>query len=386
MQGKISLEMDDKNNSKNDKFNPFSVLAYTGPKYFCDRQNESKKLVAALENGRKITLISPRRMGKTGLIKHVFDQLNPKESISMYIDLDQTNCLAHFTQVLGEAVLKKIGRPTANKWKKVLAWFKALRPTLTANPITGAPEISIDVQPAMAEASLAELFGWLEQSKLPCYVAFDEFQVIANYPETKVESLLRSHIQHLTNVNFIFAGSQRHLMEEMFMAANRPFFQSTQMFPLYEIPEDAYFAFAQAHFERHRQTLLRETFATLYATVGGHTWYVQCVLNRLYQHRMKVIDEQALLTVIDEILTEYNETFRMYSKLLTSNQLALIRAVAREGKVKEVNGKDFLHGHNLGAGSSVRSALLALLDKELVLDNDDGYSVYDRFFGLWLRR
>lgn len=372
--------------TKQQDFNPFSVLAYQGKDYFCDRENETKKLIGGLKNGRNITLISPRRMGKTGLIKHVFEEIGAKEGLCFYVDLDQTACLADLVQAFGKVVLKQMGMPSGRVWKEILSWFKSLRPVLSAEPATGAPQISLDVKPTEAEASLEEIFGWLEKSKLPCYVAFDEFQVIADYPEPKMEALLRSHIQHLTNVNFIFAGSQKHLMTEMFMAANRPFFQSTQMLPLYEIPEDAYFGFAQHHLERHKQLLPREIFHELYTTVYGHTWYIQCILNRLYQNGTRQIDEQSLATTLNDILEEYKESFRTYCKLLTANQLSLIKAIAKEGTVKEIGGKEFLQKHQPGAASTVRSALRVLIDKELVAEDEDGYSVYDRFFGLWLRQ
>ena len=372
--------------SKTKDFNPFSVLAYLGSDYFCDRENETKRLIEALKNGRNVTLISPRRMGKTGLIKHIFGKIDPKEANCFYVDLDQTTCLADLVQAFGKVVLKQIGMPSGRVWKEILSWFKSLRPVLSAEPSTGAPQISLDIKPTEAEASLDEIFGWLEKSKLPCYVAFDEFQVITDFPEPKMEALLRSHIQHLTNVNFIFAGSQKHIMTEMFMTANRPFFQSTQMLPLYEIPEDTYLEFAQCHFERNKQTLPQETFHELYTTVYGHTWYIQCILNRLYQYGTRLIDKQALASTVDDILEEYKESFRTYCKLLTSNQLALIKAIAHEGKVKEIGGQEFLQKHQPGPASTVRSALRVLIDKELVAEDEDGYSVYDRFFGLWLRK
>ncbi|MBQ8958304.1 MAG: ATP-binding protein [Bacteroidales bacterium] len=366
--------------------NPFSVIAYLGSDYFCDRENETKRLFDGLKNGRNITLISPRRMGKTGLIKHVFEEFDPKEALCFYVDLDRTTCLADLVQTFGKVVLKQIGMPSRRVWKEILSWFKSLRPVLSAEPATGAPQISLDIKPTEAEASLDEIFGWLEKSKLPCYVAFDEFQVITEYPEPKMEALMLSHIQHLTNVNFVFAGSQKHLMTEMFMAANRPFFQSTQMLPLYEIPEDTYFDFAQRHLERNKQTLSRETFHELYATVYGHTWYIQCILNRLYQYGTRQIDRQALALTMNDILEEYKETFRTYCKLLTSNQLSLLKAIAKEGKVKEIGSQEFLQKHQPGPASTIRSALRVLIGKELIMEDKNGYSVYDRFFGLWLRR
>ena len=371
--------------TKTKEINPFSILAYLGSDYFCDRENETKQLKEALENGRNVTLISPRRMGKTGLIKHIFNQFDPKEAYCLYVDLDQTTCLTDMVKVFGEVVLKKIGKPSERVWKEILAWFKSFRPVMTADP-AGMPQLSLDVQPTEAETSLSELFNWLEKLKLPCYVAFDEFQVITDYPEPKMEALLRSHIQHLTNVNFIFAGSQKHLMTEMFMAAKRPFFQSTQMFPLYEIPEDPYFAFAQRHFGRHDQNLSDTTFHEIYTMLYGHTWYIQCMLNRLYQLGARHIDQQALFAATESILAEYKETFRIYCKLITTNQLNIIKAIAKEGKVKEVNGREFLEKHQPGAASTVRNAVSVLLDKELITEDEDGYSVYDRFFGLWLRK
>ena len=371
--------------NKQKEFNPFSMVSYLGSDYFCDRENEAKQLKEALENGRNVTLISPRRMGKTGLIKHVFAQISPKEAYCHYIDLDSTTTFAEFVKAFGEVVLKQSGLASKRVWKEIQAWFKSLRPVLTSDPI-GFPKLSLDVQPTEAETTLGELFAWLEQSDRPCYVAFDEFQVIADYPEKKTEAMLRSHIQHLTNVRFIFAGSQKHLMTQMFMAASRPFFQSTQMFPLYEIAEAPYFDFAKRHFERHGQTIPEATFHELYTMLYSHTWYIQCVLNRLYQYGTKNIDRQAMLIAIDNILTEYKETFRMYCNLITSNQLDVIKAIAKEGKVKEVNGRDFLEKHQPGAPSTVRNAVNVLIEKELLIEDEDGYSVYDRFFGLWLRR
>ena len=182
---------------KTKEINPFSILAYLGSDYFCDRETETKQLKEALENGRNITLTSPRRMGKTGLIKHVFSQFDPKEAFCLYVDLDQTTCLTDMVKVFGEVVLKKIGKPSERVWKEILAWFKSFRPVMTADP-AGMPQLSLDVQPTEAETSLGELFNWLEKLKLPCYVAFDEFQVITDYPEPKMEALLRSHIQSIS--------------------------------------------------------------------------------------------------------------------------------------------------------------------------------------------
>ena len=120
--------------TKSQDFNPFSVLAYLGSDYFCDRENETKKLFEGLKNGRNITLISPRRMGKTGLIKHVFEKFDPKESLCFYVDLDQTTCLADLVQAFGKVVLKQIGMPSGRVGKRFCHGSSHYAPFSPPNP------------------------------------------------------------------------------------------------------------------------------------------------------------------------------------------------------------------------------------------------------------
>ena len=164
--------------------NPFVLTGYVAPDYFCDRKKETDKIISALLNGRNITLTSPRRMGKTGLIHHVFHNMQENNDVKcFYVDLYQTDSL--------ELLVKKL-----------------------ADTIPG---FKVDVEPGQAEYSLSEIFAYMEQSDYRCFVAFDEFQTIAGYADKNVEALLRSYIQRLTNVNFIFSGSQRHVLENMFV-------------------------------------------------------------------------------------------------------------------------------------------------------------------------
>ena len=217
-------------------------------------------------------------------------------------------------------------------------------------------------------------------------MAFDEFQTITEYSDNKIEATLRSHIQHLNNVQFIFAGSKKHVMLQMFSAANRPFFQSTQLMSIGTIPEDVYYNFASSHLEAHKQQIDRASFHELYDLVGGHTWYVQVILNRLYQSRIKEITYNDVLIVINQWLQEQTPVYQTYCRLLTIKQLAVMRAVAKEGIVSEPGKNSFLNKYAIGAYSTVRGALIALSDKELLYVDDDGsYSVYDKFWGIWLR-
>lgn len=342
------------NKKKRIPLNPFVLTGYVSPEYFCDRQKETDKIISALLNGRNITLTSPRRMGKTGLIHHVFRNMQEDNDVKcFYVDLYQTDSL--------ELLVKKL-----------------------ADPMTGEPGFKVDVEPGQGEYSLSEIFAYMEQSDYRCFVAFDEFQTIAGYADKNVEALLRSYIQRLTNVNFIFSGSQRHVLENMFASASRPFYQSTQMMPLGTIDKSAYYAFSSDMMRNNGQSIDEETFDYLYTKLSSHTWYVHTLLNRLYETGIETIDKATVDDILADILLENEGTFQTFLRLVTPIQAKVLHAVATEGTIKEIQGKAFLTKYQLGAASTVKTAVKSLVGKELLLDNNGEYQIYDRFFGLWL--
>ena len=202
-----------------------------------------------------------------------------------------------------------------------------------------------------------------------------------------MEALLRSYIQQLTNVQFIFAGSKKHMMTEMFASAKRPFYRSSQMMNIDVIDEQQYYQFAAKHLAANGQQIDEGTFHELYQQVDGYTWFVQALLNRLYQNKNPQIDFHTVLQTLNRILQEEVSSYQMYCRLITDRQLRVIRAIAKEGTVKEPGSNAFLQKYRLGAYSTVRGAILALVEKELLYQKEDGcYVVYDKFFGHWLKQ
>ena len=368
--------------------NPFSITSYLGAEYFCDRIEETRNLSDALHNRRNVTLISPRRVGKTGLIQHLFHSLDTNEVHCIYVDLFSTSNLQDFTKVFAESVLSARINPFSERvWEEITHFFGALRPVFGMDPISGLPQCTIDVQPQREEWTLQQIFNYLEKSATPCYVALDEFQTIAEYKDVKMEALLRTCIQQLKNVQFIFAGSKKHVMAQMFTSAKRPFYRSTQMMNIDVIDEEAYYQFACKHLAAHGQQINQDVFHELYTMVDGYTWYVQVLLNRLYQSGLEVIDENAIKAALNQLIQEEEPAYQMYCRLITDRQLQVLRAVAKEGIVKEPGSNQFLQEYQLGAYSTVRGAILAMIDKELLYQNDDGnYMVYDKFFSYWLNQ
>ncbi|MGM9779353.1 MAG: ATP-binding protein, partial [Prevotella sp.] len=238
--------------------------------------------------------------------------------------------------------------------------------------------------PGQAEYSLSEIFAYMEQSDYRCFVAFDEFQTIAGYADKNVEALLRSYIQRLTNVNFIFSGSQRHVLENMFVSASRPFYQSTQMMPLGTIDENAYYMFSSEKMRKIGQSIDRDTFDYIYTKLSSHTWYVHTLLNRLYETGLETINKYIVDEILSDILLENEGTFQTFLRLVTPIQTRVLYAIASEGSIKEIQGKAFLTKYQLGAASTVKTSVKSLVEKELLIDNNGEYQLYDRFFGLWL--
>lgn len=367
--------------------NPFLISGYHSPKYFCDREQETKQITEALHNERNLTLIAPRRMGKTGLIKHVFHKLRAQEKniITLYLDIYSTQNLKEFVQALASTVLGSLDSAPQKAISRIGKFLKSCHPVFTFDEITGLPEVSIDIAPAKEEITLKEIFNYLQSSEKHCYIAIDEFQQIAEYPEKGIEALLRSYIQFLPTTHFIFAGSKEHVMQEMFLSAKRPFYQSTQTLIIDRIDEDVYFDFSSSFFMKQSRKLDKDTFSILYNEFEGHTWYIQSILNRLFSYPVHP-DQDAVNFAINEIVSENEYSYQNLLAAYPAGSVRLIKAIAKDRIVPEINAGSFIAKHKLKAASSINTALRTLIKKEMVYKSITGYIVYDHFLAIWLRR
>src|SRR5574344_405586 len=365
--------------------NPFLISGYRSPEYFCDRESETQTLIDALRNGRNVTLISPRRMGKTGLITNVFYHLQQNNDVVVfYLDLYSTQNLSDFVTLLADTVLGKLDNNIQKAVQRVTHFIKSCRPTFSFDELTGLPKVGIELAENLSKTSLEEIFQYLQSSERTCYLAFDEFQQVNNYPEKGVEALLRSYIQFTTNVHFIFSGSRSHLMQEMFISPKRPFYQSTQLMNIGPVFEDKYYQFAGKWMQQQRITLLPELFKNIYNKFEGHTWYIQMIFNRLYNNA-DTIDHSKIDMVIAQVVAENEYAYQSLLATLPSISTQLLKAVAKEGKIKEITSGNFIKRYKFKAASSITRAIKHLTNYELVYYDGTNYSVYDRFMGIWLK-
>ena len=193
--------------------NPFIIKGYKGPRYFCDREAETGKLVSAIVNGRDVTLMAPRRYGKTGLIHHLFNEIG-RDYATLYIDIFNIADLTEFVKVFASAVVGRLSTTVEKAGKGLLDIFRGFRPTITPQS-DGMPKFSFDIAPSQAEATLSDTFEFLKSRKTVPVIAIDEFPQVRSFPEKGTEALLR-HVKGLKpedTVLFLVSGGGSALFE-----------------------------------------------------------------------------------------------------------------------------------------------------------------------------
>ena len=262
---------------------------------------------------------------------------------------------------------------------------KSCRPTLTPQ-VDGSVKYSFDVAPSQAETTLREAFEYLRKREVRMVIAIDEFQHIREFPEKGVEAILRSYIQFIPWVRFVFSGSSQHLMNEMFVSAQGPFYQSTEIMSLNVIPLSSYEAFARRLLNEKGIGLESEVFGQLYHRFDGVTWYLQAILNKFWEFGENVEDSSSIDQAVNLLISERELVYQDLLRSQGETQRAVLKAVASERIVAEPTAQEFLRRNNLNAASTVRAVLSALKEKDLVFRSEAGWIVYDRLFGEWLRQ
>jgi len=368
------------------KKNPFLISDYISPDLFCNRNTETKNIISAVDNGRNLTLLSIRRLGKTALIKHVFYKLkNRKQTRLLYIDIISSQNIDDFIKLFSNAILAD-EKENANFLKKIQSLISGIRGKLVFDELTGMPEIEINYNSKdEREQSLDKIFRYLAAQKEKYIVAFDEFQQITEYPQKNIEAILRTHIQHQHKDQFIFSGSNKHLLFSIFSDYGRPFYQSSDLMELQRLNTDEYAKFIVTLFNKSNRKIDIKQVKKYIEYYDNHTFYVQYFFNRLFEMGSINIIEDDFEKCRINIIKEKEYIFYSYRNLLTQGQFSLLKSIAKEKQLSKPNAKEFLHKYNLTA-STVNRMLKSLLDKEMIYYEDNVYKVYDVFLSKWLEK
>lgn len=370
--------------------NPFVLQPYASKELFCDREQELRDIISYLENGANVSLISMRRLGKTGLILRTFDELRGKEYgyVTIYSDIYATSSVDDFISALASAVVAHVKEPGIRKF---FAMLGGIRPLLSYDPISGQPQVSITCQTENEKfRTLDSIFDYLDNLGGKAVVAIDEFQQIRSYDGVYMEAVLRSKIQNLKNVRFIFSGSDKRMMADMFSGARSPFYQSVINVPLSKIDRSVYSEFIMRMFAGGGKKIPEDIVSFIIEWSRDHTFYTQTLCNFIYMDSGDVVTMPDAYKAIDRIFRSETDKFYTIRAMLTKGQWRYLECVAKEGVLKQPTSGVFLNKYRIGTPAASKRFLTSLIEKDLIYEEKtmegSEYSVYNVFLSRWLER
>ena len=370
--------------------NPFVITGKIEPEYFCDRVNESARLIKSITNGNNLVIISPRRMGKTGLIQFCYDKPEiSNEYYTFFIDILHTSSLREFTYLLGRAIYDTLLPRSRKIATMFMQTIKSISGKFGFDPVTNTPTFNVELGDIeMPEYTLEEIFSFLAKADKPCIIAIDEFQQISKYPEKNIEALLRTHIQKISNCNFVFAGSEQHMMQEMFTSSARPFYNSADILELKAIEPSEYIPFVKHHFEKRNKSIATENIEYVYNLFKGHTYYIQRTFNEAFADTAEQEEccNETIKQAIENIIASNDTIFREILSNIPEKQKALLYAIAKEGEATNITSASFIKRHALLSASSVQSAAKKMLERDVITQINKVYSVTDKLFAMWINK
>lgn len=369
--------------------NPFVLGHKIERPYFCDREEEERALVSAVTNGRNVVMISPRRMGKTSLIHIAMNDSEEirQEYLTVFLDILQTGSLSEFTYLLGKAVFNSLHQTGTTRLRTFVAALKSLQGSFGFDPINGTPTFNVQLGDIHnPEYTLEEIFSYVEQSERPVVIAIDEFQQITKYPEKNVEAILRTHMQRMSNATFIFAGSERHILQEMFISSRRPFYNSAELMHLGPIPEETYVKFASHLFSKCRRHIAPDSIRKVFRLFDGNTFYIQRTMNGAFASTPEgcECDDETVVKAVHGMLASNEVMYREILSNVNSASRQTLYALAADRIVISPMSGAFLKRHGLPSASAVQNALRVLTKAGFVTRSEEGYYLTDPLLRIFI--
>jgi hypothetical protein len=376
--------------------NPFVYGEVVPAASFVDRADELDRLVRDLEAGQKIFLISPRRYGKSSLIRQALRTAARRGALAAEITVSSYSSYLAFLEGYARALLAM-----QTGWEKARGWLReaigAARPEirLDAGPSGGVgvavsfPSVRTEREVSRLAAEVFELPRRLAELRgRRLVIALDEFQAIRGFDGGSVEHALRAAVQRQRQVGYVFAGSEPSLMERM-LGPKRPFYRAGPVMRLEKIPPDVFAAFIESRFARTGIRPEPGLGAAIVDLAGNLPYDVQRLAHETWDDvraaARRRADLEALHRTLHRLLTEHQMIFEAAWQRLTITQRATLRAVVlADGR--ELLSADVRVRHRLGGASTVQAALQALVREDLVAREHDRYVVIDSLMREWIAR
>lgn len=365
--------------------NPFRLTLATGD-LFCNRVAEIDQLMKNMLSGIHTVVYAPRRYGKSSLARVVMTRLDNK-MVCVYVDLFSITSTEDVADKLYRSIVEALGQNAVDNssvMSRIASFFKNLRLSMSFDPITKNPEISVSLGDVSAEIHIETVIGALDEycvkQKIKVCLILDEFQEICTLKDSKkIEALLRSGMQAAKHVSFMMLGSRRTILRDMFEDRKRPFYKSAYIMPLPKIPEKEMVSFLLRTFKKGGITLSFEQAQQIVNFCDSYPYYIQKLSMLFFDMKAKgaLTKSEALLIAMEA--PDYENIFVN----LTIHQKRLLRAIA---KARPVNmfSNSFLVDYHLGSQGGVQSSLAKLKKLDLVEQHKDGWKVVDPIFEKWL--
>lgn len=372
--------------------NPFSYSGEVSGDDFWDREEERRELRRDVNDSQKVVIFSKRRMGKTSLVKEVMRTLPDRKFITVYADLYPTSSVEDFISRLISAISRSIGGSLDKAISDIRSILRSFTPIATIDD-DGKPVFTFDfgrkVKPeTLLEEALEAFPAYCKKKGRQGVLALDEFQQIIAYDKDhKLEAVLRSHFQTHKDVAYIFLGSKKHMMADIFSAPNRPFYHSAKMFPLGDIDRDISIECVEERFKKTGCKISRDDTEHLISLSENHIYYTQRLAHAVWNIAIangRKVTKENIMAAFGNVIRENSDYFRSLCELLTAHQLSALRVAAHLTGNEKVFSKDFLAVHNWQK-DSLKQVLDSLVEKEMLSRDNGVYKVDDIFFREWLR-
>ncbi|MBR6494473.1 MAG: ATP-binding protein [Prevotella sp.] len=369
--------------------NPFVFGKAAEGTYFTDRAEDAKRLTANLTHGINTILISPRRWGKTSLVKKVISEMDRIDIKPVFIDIFQCKSEYEFYHAFATAVIKQ----TSSKFDEWVEMGKTFLANVSPKFSFGSDpmndfSLSFEWNPKDdTEIDILQLPERIAQKKnVRLVVCLDEFQQMADFADSvKFQKKLRSVWQHQQNVTYCVFGSKKHLMENIFNDKSMPFYKFGDMMFLQKIPTEEWVPFICDKFKETGKIISREQAAKICEATENLSSYVQHLAWVVWYKSDKIVTDKNIADAIDDLLEQNKAFFQREVEQLSELQLNFLRALAN-GVTNGFSRKDVIKKYRLESSANVQSIKKSLLKKDLIDIDSQNITFNDSLFKQWLKR
>ncbi len=356
---------------------------------FTDRIEETKRIKLDFENGINVILISPRRMGKTSLIKKVISEMDNPGIKVVYMDIYDCRSEYDFYNRFAETMMKSTGNQLEQVMENIKRFLVRVSPKLSFSPEPNS-EFSVSLGITPRDYSPEEILDLPEriakEQGIRIVVCIDEFQQIGEFADSlTVQKRLRGVWQHHQHVSYCFFGSKKHLMENIFQSRRMPFYKFGEMLHLKCIPTEYWVPFICSRFEKYGKKISEEYAARICHTVKNYSSYVQQLAWNVMAETEIEVNEESFTEGFNALLEQNSSLFIQQTEGLTTYQLNFIRLLCN-GIHSGFNTQSVVEQYSLGSKSNVDRIKKCLIDRELITIEKEGVFLADCVFELWFKR